>query len=255
MRTPALLLDAARSDAGRPLLTYYDDDSGERTELSVATFANWTAKTANLLVDELGAIPPGTVALRLPVHWQAPVWVMASWLAGLTVVLAPDPTTAVDVAVVTHEDAADLSADEVVSVALAPFGLPAPGRTPTRREALDFDRSVHAHGDRFPGGSVPSPALRTPTGEVSWEALLATARSAPGLEAGGRLLVTEPLDSVSAVLGAVVLPLSAGTAAVLVRSPDLGAMPGRIRQERLVASLGAGLVGLPGFRPPEPGIA
>ena len=46
-RTPAdLLRSALAADPGRPLVTFYDDATGERVELSVATFANWVAKTA-----------------------------------------------------------------------------------------------------------------------------------------------------------------------------------------------------------------
>jgi len=36
-------------DASLPLMTFYDDATGERTELSGATLANWVSKTANLL--------------------------------------------------------------------------------------------------------------------------------------------------------------------------------------------------------------
>ena len=42
------------SDASRPLLTYFDDATGERTELSAATLGNWIAKTANLVTDGAG---------------------------------------------------------------------------------------------------------------------------------------------------------------------------------------------------------
>src|SRR5262245_66226190 len=47
----------AAADPTRPLLTWYDDTTGERTELSGATLGNWVAKTANLLVDGVGAGP------------------------------------------------------------------------------------------------------------------------------------------------------------------------------------------------------
>ena len=39
-----LLCNAVRLDAGRLLVTYYDDATGERVELSVATFDNWVAR-------------------------------------------------------------------------------------------------------------------------------------------------------------------------------------------------------------------
>ena len=58
----------AANPAG-PRITYYDDATGERIELSTATLANWAAKTANLLRDELGAGPGSRVAVLLPAHW------------------------------------------------------------------------------------------------------------------------------------------------------------------------------------------
>src|SRR5688572_3007266 len=44
----ALFASAVAVDPTRPLLTWYDDATGERTELSGATLDNWVAKTANL---------------------------------------------------------------------------------------------------------------------------------------------------------------------------------------------------------------
>ena len=83
---PELLDRALRADPARPLLTFYDDATDERTELSVATFANWVAKTANLLQDDLGAGPGATLSLDLPPHWQAAVWLQSAWMLGLQVV-------------------------------------------------------------------------------------------------------------------------------------------------------------------------
>ncbi|QBI20682.1 hypothetical protein ER308_14685 [Egibacter rhizosphaerae] len=40
-------------DADRPLLTYRDLDTGERTELGAATFENWAAKCADRLLDDI----------------------------------------------------------------------------------------------------------------------------------------------------------------------------------------------------------
>ena len=74
------------NDAARPLVTFYDDATGERVELSVATFHNWVAKTANLLRDGLDVQPGGRVGLLLPLHWQAAVWIVACWAAGAVVV-------------------------------------------------------------------------------------------------------------------------------------------------------------------------
>ena len=66
--TDALLDPLLKADPMGPRITYYDDATGERIELSTATLANWAAKTANLLRDELGAGPGTRVAVLLPPH-------------------------------------------------------------------------------------------------------------------------------------------------------------------------------------------
>ena len=54
-----------RDRGASPLLTYYDLATGERTELSGVSLANWVDKTSNLLVDELGAGAGDQVELTL----------------------------------------------------------------------------------------------------------------------------------------------------------------------------------------------
>ncbi len=66
----------------KPFLTWYDDDRGERVELSYRTFENWTAKVANLLVEEVGAGPGDRVATVLGGHWRAAAIAFACWRAG-----------------------------------------------------------------------------------------------------------------------------------------------------------------------------
>ena len=87
---------AAERQLGRygdkPFLTWYDDHRDERIELSWRTFDNWVAKTANLLVDELGAEPGDRVGAVLVDHWQTPVVLAACWRAGMRVV-AIDPAS------------------------------------------------------------------------------------------------------------------------------------------------------------------
>ena len=53
-----------------PLITYYDDATGGRIELSRATAANWAAKTANWLRDECDIEPGAEIGVALPAHWQ-----------------------------------------------------------------------------------------------------------------------------------------------------------------------------------------
>ena len=74
--------DAIAPDPTRPQLTWYDDATGERTELSGATLANWVAKTANLLVDEVALGPGDTAGVLLPPHWQTAAVLLGCWSAG-----------------------------------------------------------------------------------------------------------------------------------------------------------------------------
>lgn len=80
-----LLARRLASSAGHPLVTFYDDRTGERVELSVATYANWVAKTASLLQDELGLVRGDRLVVDLPPHWLGPVWLGAAWSLGLVV--------------------------------------------------------------------------------------------------------------------------------------------------------------------------
>ena len=65
-------------------MTYYDLETGERTELSATSFANWVDKTSNLM-SALG-VEDGTVAgpvsLEHPGHWVSLIWPLAAWQHG-----------------------------------------------------------------------------------------------------------------------------------------------------------------------------
>jgi uncharacterized protein (TIGR03089 family) len=255
--TPSsLLADALASDPSRPLLTFFDDATGERTELSVATFANWVAKTANLLQDDLGLAAGARVRLQLPVHWQGAVWLQACWALGLAVVLdEPDAAGPADLAVVEHGQA-EVDAAEAVSLGLGPMGLPRPGSSPAYAGALDYDREVHAHGDRFAPALPPTPGVPALVegGRVVTAGDLAAAALA-GPDPGGALLVTEPPSSLAAALAVTLVPLATGATAVLVRHLDPDRLPARIEQEHLTAALGDTTGLLRAWRSGEPGMS
>ena len=111
-----------RSAGGAPLLTHYGP-AGERTELSVASFANWVAKTTNLLHD-LGAEEDTVVALPVlaerPAHWMGLVWPFALWQAGLSAALVADGA---EVAVVGPTAPAPV-APTTLACSLDPWGRP-----------------------------------------------------------------------------------------------------------------------------------
>ena len=138
------------SNGSAPLLTYYDLDSGERTELSAISFRNWVDKTSNMLVDDL-AVDQGDVismplAVEAPGHWLTAVWQLASWQVGLVVDLTNPPTPA---AVVTGRQWRGSKGPEVYACALHPlgfgFGEPLPDGV------RDYGIEVRSHGDRYSG--------------------------------------------------------------------------------------------------------
>lgn len=80
---PDLLARRLAADPGRPFVTFYDDATGERTELSVTTYANWVSKTANLFADELMLDPGDDVRIDLPPHWLGVVFLGGLLSCGL----------------------------------------------------------------------------------------------------------------------------------------------------------------------------
>lgn len=68
-----------------PVVTYYDAATGERVELSGVTLANWVAKVANWLVDDLDAERGSRIRIGLPSHWLRHVWLLAAWRVGAIV--------------------------------------------------------------------------------------------------------------------------------------------------------------------------
>lgn len=144
-----------------PRITYYDDATGERIELSTATLANWAAKTANLLRDELGAQPGTTVAVLLPAHWQTAAVLFGVWWIGAEVTLSGPA----DIALCTADrlDEADeaVGMGEIAVLSLDPFGKPVPD-LPVG--ITDYATAVRAQGDQIVPETGPGPALggRTP---------------------------------------------------------------------------------------------
>jgi uncharacterized protein (TIGR03089 family) len=200
----ALLAAAQRRDPARPLLTWYGPQDA-RVELSVGTVANWVAKTAGLLVDELGAEADDVVCLDLPAHWLAPVWALATWTAGCRLVLGADDGAAVTVL---SAGAALPPAATLVVVGTGPFGGPAGGPLPPG--ACDYGREVLAQPDRYAGG----PAATLPD-----DLAAVVAQRATTLPAHARVLVPAERFDEQALVDAVLVPLLLDGSAVLVQGP------------------------------------
>jgi uncharacterized protein (TIGR03089 family) len=224
-QTPAdLLRSALAADAARPLVTFYDDATGERVELSVATFDNWVAKTANLLQDELAAEPGDRLALLLPAHWQTAVWLTACWRAGVVAAPGGDPAAS-DLVVCGPDglDAARACPGERVALALRPLG----GRFPQRPEGfVDYAAEVAGQGDRFTPYAPPGPddpALLVGGAELTGAQVVERARADAaklGLERGSRLLTGAAMDTWEGLSAGLLAPLAADASVVLCRHLD-----------------------------------
>ncbi|MET8584831.1 TIGR03089 family protein [Streptomyces collinus] len=244
-RTPAdLLRSALAADPGRPLVTFYDDATGERVELSVATFANWVAKTANLLQGDLSAGPGDRVALLLPAHWQTAVWLLACASVGAVADVAGDPAAA-DVVVSGPDslEAARACRGERVALALRPLG----GRFPQPPAGFaDYAVEVPGQGDRFaPFAPVDpeEPALIVAGAELSAAEVVERALAdAPALDLtgpGSRLLSGLPYDTWEGLSAGLYAPLAVGGSVVLCRNLDRAdgeAVAKRIENERVTAA-------------------
>ncbi|MFR0352977.1 TIGR03089 family protein [Streptomyces sediminimaris] len=241
-RTPADLLSSAlAADPARPLVTFYDDATGERVELSVATFANWVAKTANLLQGDLAAAPGDRAALLLPAHWQTAVWLLACASTGVVADVDGDPAAA-DVVVSGPDtlDAARACRGERVALALRPLGGRFPQPPP---DFADYAAEVPGQGDRFaPLAPVDpdEPALivagREFSGAEVVERAVAEAAELGLTGPGARILSGLPYDTWEGLNAGLYGPLAAGGSVVLCRHLERAGeetVAARIESERV----------------------
>jgi uncharacterized protein (TIGR03089 family) len=225
-----LLRGLLAGDAGRPLLTAYDDATGERTELSVTTYANWVAKTANLLTDEYLLDPGDVVRLALPSHWLVPVFLGAAWSAGLVVTTDDVPAALTVSGPVPLEQAGPQ-----LACALLPFAVRFPAPLPDGVD--DYGLLWPGQGDVFTAPVEPGPdspaCAHGPAGETvhTHADLVALARTRAGSWSGGRLL-TDVHPAKDCGTSTFLPALVRGGSLVLVSNPDEGRWPARLEDER-----------------------
>jgi uncharacterized protein (TIGR03089 family) len=234
---PELVAQRLRTDPGQPLLTAYDDATGERTELSVTTYANWVSKTANLLTEELGLEPGDTVLLDLPAHWLVPVFLGAAWTAGIAVTETPGTQHSV---VICGPDAVaqHAGAEQVVACSLRPFAV---------RFAEPLPAGVLDYGLLWPGQSDHFLALDPPSPDtVAWISADGTRTQSELLEAAtatdhqdGVRLLTDLSPATGGGVPAFLAPLVHGGSVVLLRHPADATWPARHEDERATAELRA----------------
>lgn len=183
------LAQALRTAPGRPLVTMYDDTTGGRVELSVATLDNWVCKLANLLTTERGLDRGEVLHVEMPAHWQSVVTLLAAWTAGLVVSFEPVPGAAAIVG--WHDMAAE--------VLEQPDQLVLPAHPTNDDPALVGPAGTSTHGDLVARGLAAA------------EQLGLTAGTAPG-----RLLTNHSPADATGLDIALLAPLVTGSSIVLL---------------------------------------
>ena len=232
----ALLDPLLRVDPAGPRITYYDDATGERIELSTATLVNWAAKTGNLLRDELGAGPGSRVAMLLPAHWQTAAVLFGIWWIGAEVLIDDAPA---DIAMCTSDRIEDADSvvgavGDVVALSLDPFGTPIP-HLPVG--ITDYATSVRVHGDQIAAERHPGPAL---AGRSAGDVLAAARHSATAsqITSADRVLSTATWDTADLLVANMLAVFAAGASLVQVANADPAAMQRRRETEKITHVIG-----------------
>jgi len=235
---PQAFAAAVRRDPTTPLLTWYDDAIGDRTELSGTTLENWVSKTANLFVDGAGLGEDDNVALLLPPHWQTAAIALGAWVAGLAVDLGedPQPVAALCTTPSRVEAAAAWPTGDRYVTGLLPLAMPLPEVPPGY---VDYVTDVRNYGDHFRGRPVEE-NHRATAGPIEMSHLalcrIADERAAElGITAGDRVLVDtraypDPTDWLLA-------PLVVGASVVLCANLDPSRVDSRTTAEKVTVVL------------------
>ncbi|WP_068276260.1 TIGR03089 family protein [Aldersonia kunmingensis] len=214
-------------DPASPRITFYDDATGARIELSGATLANWAAKTANLLCDEFGLDHGAKVAVLLPAHWQTAAVLLGCWWAGTQVVLEPDHEA--ELAFVTMDRVDEVETlPEIAVLSLDPMGAPVKG-LPVG--LTDYATSVRMHGDAFrPRGTGPafSATSASETAELARESA-----AAQGFTATDRILSSSEWNTTEGIIDGFLAVLAAGASLVQVANSDPALVDRRVQSEKV----------------------
>ena len=208
-----LLARRVRRDGARPLLTSYPG-GGQRTELSAISYANWVAKTANLL-EELDVGPGDAVALPVlrdhPASWMSLAWVGACWTAGCVATPGGDDAAAAKArAVVTGpEIGAATDGQTAIACSLHPMGLGFVDELPAG--TIDWVAEARIQPDAY-AGTFPSPD------DVAWvdSAQQLSQAQLGAIEPSSARSLVIAADPWPTVRDALLAPLLGGGSAVVV---------------------------------------
>lgn len=220
-----LLTRAVSSDPAKPRLTWYDDGTSARIELSGASLVNWVNKTANFLSLELGTQPGDQVTVDLPRHWLLAVWWLAIDAVGAQLVVAPTEPPAV--AVVGPERLDDLPpADEIVAVSLQPLGAAFDRALPSL--VHDFGAQVRQQPDQFSASAAGNQrdGSQAVAQAGSWQ-----------LQPADRVLEWQPVPTGAPTMG-LLAALAADASVVWVHRLKAARLVELVTAERVTAALG-----------------
>jgi uncharacterized protein (TIGR03089 family) len=225
------------AEPSRPFVTYYDERSGERSELSVRSLANWVAKTHHLLQTELGLGVDDTAWLALPQHWISVPILLGCATAGVQI--SDDPARA-DVAFGTPDSLRGVDVPDRFAIAVqrAAVGFAA---TDIPNDVHDYVAAVRPQADAWASVAFGATAADGWDDRYTRGELFAAAREravALGLDAGARVLSTRAWTSPTDWLDALFAPLAAGGSVVYVAGTDDAAVISRrAEQERAGVTL------------------
>ncbi|MEU8259281.1 TIGR03089 family protein [Micromonospora sp. NPDC048999] len=241
---PSAVAADARSEGGSPLLTYCDEATGERVELTALQLGGWAARSASLLRDGCGLGPGSRVAVLLPAHWRTAAVLIGAWSIGMAVsfrprataglpVLEPDGDRPYDAVFVTPERLDDWLEDVPDGVHRYLVGTGPGPLAEVPVGWLDWSTEVLRHGDTPPDYTAVhpwDPASPDGTSYGAWRRLATEIAEQLDLRPGDRLLVDaaeheQPLKWLLA-------PLDAGASVVICANLDPARRNARVAAEQ-----------------------
>jgi uncharacterized protein (TIGR03089 family) len=219
------------SSPARPFVTFYDEGTGERTELSVRSAANWVAKTHFLLTDELGLGVGDAAHVDLPADWVSVPILLGCWSAGLEVVSSPGDA-AVGFAEAAIPGVADVYAIAPGSLTRS-FGASAPPAGTS-----DYVSAVRPQADAWTAVHAPASPADPALDGASRADVVAKAQARAdelGLPASARIITAREWRRPDDWVDTVLVPLAVAGSLVLVRGAAPEVMARRAVQEGAIA--------------------
>ncbi|SCL17642.1 TIGR03089 family protein [Micromonospora rhizosphaerae] len=249
VHTPEPVPADALREADLPLLTYYDDATGERTELTAHQLGGWAARSAGLLRDDCGLRAGDRVAVLLPPHWRTAAVLLGAWAVGMSVSFRPRATAGLpvleprgdrpyDAVFVTPERLDDWLEDVPEGTHRYLVGTNPGSLAEVPPGWLDWSTEVLRHTDATPDYQAIHPSDPASPDGTSYDEWGRVARAMAGqldLRAGDRLLI----DAVEheQPLKWLLAPLAAGASVVICANLAPARRDARVAAEQVTRVL------------------